>query len=235
MKIDILVIVAHPDDAELSCGGTIAMQVAAGNKVGVIDLTQGELGSRGTVQTRYQEAEKASQILGLSVRENLGFADGFFVNDQAHQLQVIKKIRQYQPQIVITNAKTDRHPDHAKAGELVETACFLAGLVKIDTQQATWRPENIYHVIQSDYIKPDFVVDISDFWETKMQSVLAYQTQFYTPNQNTDEPQTFISSENFARFLEARAREFGQAIRCKYGEGFTSRKFIGIKNIFDLL
>lgn len=241
-KLDILVIVAHPDDAELGCGGTIASHIAQGKKVGVVDLTQGELGTRGTAETRKVEAANAARILGLSVRENLGFRDGFFANDEAHQKEVIRVIRKYCPEIVIANAIRDRHPDHGKGAELVRFACFLAGLEKIQTLengeiQKAHRPKNLYHMIQSDYIEPDFVVDISDFWEQKKKAVLAFETQFFNPDQaekSLSGSQTFISTPDFLYFLEGRAREHGQSIRCSYGEGFTKTKQIGIRDLMSL-
>ncbi|MCU0389985.1 MAG: bacillithiol biosynthesis deacetylase BshB1 [Thermoflexibacter sp.] len=239
LKLDILVIAAHPDDAELSCSGTIFAHIAQGKKVGIVDLTQGELGTRGDATTRKQEAEEASRIMQLSIRENLKCRDGFFANDEAHQLAVIKVIRKYQPEIILTNAIRDRHPDHAKASDLVETSAFLAGLKRIETiiedkLQTPWRPKNIYHFIQSDYINPDIIVDISDFWENKVKAIKAYQTQFYTSSESMKGEQTFISTPEFMNFLEGRAREFGQAIRTKYGEGFTTSKKIGIGSLFDL-
>jgi bacillithiol biosynthesis deacetylase BshB1 len=240
MKLDILVIAAHPDDAELSCAGTIFAEIAQGKKVGIADLTQGELGTRGSAEIRKQEAQEASRIMNLSVRENLQLRDGFFTNDEKHQLEVIKVIRKYQPEIVLTNAIKDRHPDHAKAASLVETSCFLSGLKRIETTlngqvQAAWRPKNVFHFIQSDYIEPDFIVDISAFWEKKLQAIRAYQTQFHTTPESSQGEQTFISTPEFMHFLEGRAREFGQAIRVKYGEGFTSSKKIGVKTLFDIL
>ncbi len=240
MKLDILVIVAHPDDAELGCGGTILAHVAQQKKVGIIDLTQGELGSNGTVDTRYAEAAAASTILGLALRDNLKFSDGFFANDEIHQLQVIQAIRTYQPTLVITNAIADRHPDHAKAAQLVQTACFLSGLRKIITHdkqgqpQTAWSPQQLYHIIQADYIKPDFVVDISDFWEQKVQAIQAYQTQFFNPN-SKETVKTFISTPEFMKLVEGRATDFGQSIRTRYGEGFTKNRQIGVKNLFDLV
>ncbi|MCS6796283.1 MAG: bacillithiol biosynthesis deacetylase BshB1 [Raineya sp.] len=233
MQLDILVFAAHPDDAELSCAGTLALHIAKGNRVGIIDLTQGELGTRGNTQTRKQEAEKASQILGLHVRENLNFADGFFQNDKEHQLAIIRKIRQYKPKIVLTNAITDRHPDHARAAELVRDACFLAGLRKIDTQQEAHRPDFVYHFIQDRYIQPTFVIDITDFWEIKKQAILAYTTQFNAPP-NDSEPQTYISTPEFFAFIEARAKEFGHQIGAIYGEGFTTNRMIGVNSLWDL-
>lgn len=240
MKVDILVIAAHPDDAELSCSGTIFSHIAKGKKVGVADLTRGELGTRGSAEIRKQEAEDAAKIMGLAVRENLGFRDGFFTNDEKHQIEVIKIIRKYQPEIVLTNAISDRHPDHAKAANLVKISCFLAGLKRIETdllgeQQAAWRPKNLYHFIQSDYITPDFVVDISPYWEQKVAAIRAYGTQFHTSPESAKGEQTFISTPEFMNFLEGRAREMGQAIRTKYGEGFTKDKQIGVESLFDLL
>jgi bacillithiol biosynthesis deacetylase BshB1 len=237
MKLDILVLAAHPDDAELGCGGTIARQVALGNKVGIIDFTRGELGTRGTVQTRDQESKDSAQILGISVRENLNFRDGFFKNDEEHQREVIRVIRKYQPEIVLANATYDRHPDHGKGAELAFEACFYAGLAKIETtdngvNQKPWRPKHLYHFIQSQYIQPDFVLDVSDFWETKMKSIRAYKTQFHNPDSN--EPETFISSPAFIKFLESRAQELGHAIGATYGEGFTVRRVIGVNDIFSI-
>jgi len=240
MKLDILVIAAHPDDAELSCSGTIFSHIAKGKKVGVADLTRGELGTRGSAEIRKQEAEDAANIMGLAVRENLGFRDGFFTNDEKHQIEVIKLIRKYQPEIILTNAISDRHPDHAKAATLVKVSCFLSGLKRIETafsgeQQVAWRPKNLYHFIQSDYITPDFVVDISPYWEQKVAAIMAYKTQFHTSSESEKGEQTFISTPEFMNFLEGRAREMGQAIRTKYGEGFTKDKQIGVESLFDLI
>lgn len=237
MKLDLLVLAAHPDDAELGCGGTIAKQVSLGYKVGVIDFTRGELGTRGTVQTRDQEAQDSARILGLSVRENLNFRDGFFQNDETHQREVIRVIRKYQPEIVIANATYDRHPDHGKGSSLSFDSCFYAGLTKIETKengviQSAWRPKLLYHFIQSQLIPPDFVVDVSDFWETKMKSIRAFKTQFHNPNSN--EPETFISSPAFIKLLEARGHEFGHAIGAAYGEGFTVRRVIGVNDLVSL-
>ncbi len=237
MKLDILVLAAHPDDAELGCGGTIAKHVKLGHKVGVVDFTQGELGTRGTIETRKVEAAKAAEILGLSVRENLQLKDGFFTNDQAHQLKVIEVIRKYQPEIVIANAIRDRHPDHGRASQLAVDACFLSGLNKVETtldgkKQSAWRPKRLYHYVQSQLIVPDLVVDITGFWQTKIDSVLAYQTQFYNPNLN--EPETYISKPTFLTFLEARSKELGQSINAEYGEGFTVDAAIGVDHLFQL-
>lgn len=237
MKLDILVLAAHPDDAELGCGGTIARHIAMGKKVGIIDFTRGELGTRGTVQTRDQEAADSAAILGLSVRENLNFKDGFFQHDEAHQREVIRIIRKYQPEIVIANATYDRHPDHGKGSELAYQSCYYSGLAKIETvddnkKQAPWRPRHMYHFIQSQWITPDFIVDVSDFWEIKMRAIRAYKTQFHDPN--STEPETFISSPAFLQFLEARGHELGHAIGVRYGEGFTIRRMIGINDLFAL-
>lgn len=237
MKLDILVLAAHPDDAELGCGGTIAKYVAEGKKVGIIDFTRGELGTRGTPETRKAEADASASILGLSVRDNLDFKDGFFVNDEAHQKQVIRHIRKYQPEIVLANAVTDRHPDHGKGASLAFDSCFYSGLAKVKTEwdgkpQEAWRPKAIYHYIQSQYIAPDMVLDVSAYWEKKMEAVKAFKSQFYDPNSN--EPETYISSQGFMKMLEARGTELGHAIGAKYGEGFTVRKTIGVSSLFDL-
>lgn len=237
MKLDILVIAAHPDDAELACSGTIASQIAKGYKVGILDLTKGEMGTRGTPELRMQESEESSRILGISVRENIGFKDIFFKDDDQHRLEIIKIIRKYQPEIVLANAVSDRHPDHGKGGAVASNACFMSGLRKIETTldgivQDPWRPKYVYHYIQNNYIKPDFVVDITDFWETKIESIKAFKSQFYDPNNK--EPASFISSAEFLDFIEARAREFGHSIMVKYGEGFTVERNLGITDLFDL-
>lgn len=236
MKLDILAIMAHPDDAELGCAGTLIAHAAKGYKVGIIDLTAGELGTNGTVETRAKEAAEAARIMGLTIRENMGFKDGFFVNDEAHQRALITQIRRFQPRIVIANAISDRHPDHARAAKLTEDACFFSGLKKIETVfegkvQQAWRPEQIFHILQSNYIEPDLIVNISDYWEQKMAAILAYQTQFYVPGMN-NEP-TFIATPEFMDFLKGRARELGQAIRVSYGEGFTVSRKIGVSDLFD--
>jgi bacillithiol biosynthesis deacetylase BshB1 len=238
MKLDILVFAAHPDDAELSCSGTIAAHVAAGYKCGIVDLTKGEMGTRGTPELRMQEAAQSSEILGLAVRENLGFEDSMFTNDWNHQLPVVKMIRKYQPEIVLANAVRDRHPDHAKAAELVQRAFFKAGLQKIHTtlegaRQLAYRPRKLYHYVQTDYIEPDFIVDISEYWEVKYNSIMAFKSQFHDPN--SEEPKTFISSPEFLNFIKARASEFGHRIGVKYGEGFTSSVTPGIRDITSLI
>ncbi|MFM2249189.1 MAG: hypothetical protein RLZZ358_116 [Bacteroidota bacterium] len=237
LKLDILVLAAHPDDAELGCSGTIAAQVAKGNKVGVVDLTHGEMGTRGTPELRLQEAAHAAEILGLSVRENMGFQDVFFKDDTEHQLKLIQVIRKYQPEIVLANAITDRHPDHGKGASLATNACFMSGLTKIETsqdgvKQAAWRPKFVYHYIQNNYIQPDFIVDITEFWDTKVKSIAAFGSQFYDPE--SKEPASFISSPEFLPFIESRAREFGHRIQSKYGEGFTVERFIGVSDLFNL-
>ncbi|MFN3996421.1 bacillithiol biosynthesis deacetylase BshB1 [Algoriphagus sp.] len=236
-KLDILVIAAHPDDAELGCSGTIAAHVAKGYKVGIVDLTKGEMGTRGTPETRIQEAEEAAKILGLSARENLGFDDVFFKDDKDHQYELIRIIRKYQPEIVLANAISDRHPDHGKGASLATHACFMSGLRKIETSfegitQEPWRPNFVYHYIQNNYIKPDFIFDISEYWDTKVASIMAFKSQFYDPS--NQEPASFISSPEFLPFIESRAREFGHRILSKYGEGFTVERLIGVEDLFDL-
>jgi bacillithiol biosynthesis deacetylase BshB1 len=237
LKLDILVLAAHPDDAELGCSGTIAAQVAKGNKVGIVDLTHGEMGTRGTPKLRLQEAANAAQILGLAARENMGFQDVFFKDDTEHQMKLVQVIRKYQPDIVLANAITDRHPDHGKGASLATNACFMSGLTKIETyqdgvKQAAWRPKFVYHYIQNNYIQPDFIVDISEFWDTKVKSIAAFGSQFY--DAESKEPASFISSPEFLPFIESRAREFGHRIQVKYGEGFTVERFIGVADLFDL-
>lgn len=237
MKLDILVFAVHPDDAELGCSGTILKHIALGKKVGIIDFTRGELGTRGTAETRDEEAADSAKILGLHVRENLRFKDGFFKNDEAHQLEVIKMIRKYQPEIILTNALHDRHPDHGRAGDLANDAIFLSGLIKIETElngvkQEAWRPRLVLQYIQDRYIKPDVIIDVTDFIEQKLQSIRAFKTQFDSPDES--EPQTYISSPEFMDFVMGRARELGKQIGVKYAEGFTSRKLLGVDNLFDL-
>ncbi len=237
MKLDILAFGAHPDDVELGCGATIAKEVANGKKVGIIDLTKGELGTRGTEFTRKEEATNAAKILGVKVRENLGFADGFFINDKAHQLEIIKMIRKYQPEIVLCNAIDDRHIDHAKGSQLVSDASFLSGLVKIETKvegklQDKWRPKTVYHYIQWKSIEPDFVIDVTGYMAQKKESVLAYKTQFFDPN--SKEPETPITSKNFSDSIDYRARDLGRLINCEYAEGFTSERYVATETLFNL-
>lgn len=233
-----LAIAAHPDDIELSCSGTLLTHLDKGKKVGVLDLTRGEMGTRGTPETRMEEAEASSKILGLTVRLNLGFEDAFFKNDLDHQLKIIKVIREYQPAVVLANAVRDRHPDHGKAADLVRTACFLSGLKKVETDingeaQTAWRPKNVFHYIQSVHLQPDFIVDVSPFWEKRMDSVRAFKSQFHDPNNS--EPDTYISSPEFMKMIEARGKEFGHAIGVNYGEGFMVNRPIGVSSMFDLI
>ena len=233
MKVDFLAIGAHPDDVELGCGGTIAKLISEGKSVVIIDLTQGELGTRGSAETRAQEAKKAGAILGVSVRENLYFRDGFFVNDEKHQIEIIKMIRKYKPEIVLCNAIDDRHPDHAKAAKLESDACFLAGLRRIETTldgevQNEWRPKHVFHYIQWKEIKPDFVIDISDFLSKKIDSCMAYSSQFYDPT--SSEPETPISNRDFFESLTYRAQNLGRLSGVAYAEGFTYERLIALKN-----
>jgi N-acetylglucosamine malate deacetylase 1 len=237
MKLDILAFGVHPDDVELSCGGTLLKQASLGYKTGVIDLTLGELGTRGTPELRLQESENAAEILGLAIRDNLGMKDGFFTNDENHQMQVISQIRKYRPDIVLCNAINDRHPDHGRAAQLVADACFLSGLRKIETDlegdnQLPWRPKVVYHYIQAYYIEPDFVVDISDFQQQKMQAVFAYKSQFFNPD--SSEPDTFISSPEFLDFLKARNVDFGTIAGVKYAEGFTAHRPPAVHDLTQL-
>lgn len=235
MKLDILVLAAHPDDAELACSGTIMAHVAMGKKVGVVDLTRGELGTRGTPEIRAQEAAEGARIMGLEIRDNLCLPDGFFQNDESSLLEIVKAIRKYRPEIVLANAVYDRHPDHTMGGAVATRACFLAGLRKIETGQEAWRPKNVYHYIQDRMITPDFIMDITPFWEKKIESIRAFKTQFFVSGVNSDEPATYISTPDFVTFVEARALEFGHAIGVKYGEGFTKEKHLGVKDLFDLI
>ena len=235
MKVDILAIGAHPDDVELGCGGTLAKLILEGKKAAIVDLTQGELGTRGTNITRAQEAASASEILGVSARENLKMKDGFILNSEEYQIQIVKMIRKYQPEIVLANAVDDRHPDHAKAAKLVSDACFLSGLVKIETEldgenQKQWRPKQVFHYIQWKHITPDFVIDISDFMEKKIEACLAYKTQFYDPNSN--EPMTPIATKDFLESLTYRAQDLGRLSGVEFAEGFTTEKLLAFKN-FD--
>ena len=231
MKLDILVMAAHPDDAELSCAGTILKHIAAGKKVGIVDFTRGELGTRGTPEIRLQESADATKILGLHARENLGIRDGFFRNDEETQLKLIEVIRKYQPDIVLANALEDRHPDHGKGAHLAIDACFLSGLrqIKIGDLPA-WRPAQVYHYIQDRYIEPDFVVDISAQWNQKEAAIRAFKSQFFDPS--SSEPASYISSPDFLNFIQARAMEMGHKIGVKYGEGFQSQKTLE-KNLLE--
>ncbi|MFZ4262980.1 bacillithiol biosynthesis deacetylase BshB1 [Sphingobacterium sp. HJSM2_6] len=238
MKLDLLVMTVHPDDAELGAGGVIAKYVAEGKKVGIIDLTQGELGTRGTLETRHIEAQHAAAILGVAMRDNLKLRDGFFRNDEESQLTIIRAIRKYQPEIVITNALDDRHPDHGRASHLVNDALFLAGLRRISTQldeveQEAFRPRLQLQLIQDKFIEPDVLIDITEFWDIKEQSILAYTTQFNVSDTD-EEPNTYISNPDFMQSTKARAQEFGRSIQVKYAEGFTCRKLLGVKDLFSL-
>ncbi len=237
-KIDILVFAAHPDDAELGCSGTIMSHLALGYSVAIIDMTFGELGTRGNIASRKAEANAASKIMGIEMRENLGLADGFFRKDKETLLQIIACIRKYQPQIILSNAQEDRHVDHGRAADLIEEAAFLSGLQKIETiengkAQLAWRPQQIYHYIQDRMTKPDVVFDISPFYDKKIESILAFKSQFYNPG--SEEPETPISSPHFLKFIEGRAIEFGRIIGVQYGEGFTVKRSIGASNLMALI
>lgn len=237
MKLDILAFGAHPDDVELGCAGTILKEISLGKKVGIVDLTRGELGTRGSAAIRDQEANAAAKILGISVRENLEMRDGFFVNDEKHQIEIIKMIRKYQPEIVLCNAIDDRHIDHAKGSKLVSDACFLSGLIKIETelegeQQNPWRPKVVYHYIQWKNIEPDFVVDITGFTDTKIEAILAYRSQFYDPN--STEPESPITSKNFFESLNYRSRDLGRLSGVDYAEGFTVERCLAVNSLGDL-
>ena len=238
MKLDILAFGAHPDDVELGCGGTIAKEIQLGKKVGIVDLTRGELGTRGSAEIRDAEAAKAAAILGVSVRENLRMRDGFFKNDEAHQLQIIEMIRKYRPEIVLCNAIDDRHIDHGKGSSLVSDACFLSGLRKIETQhndevQEAWRPKLVYHYIQWKDIKPDFVVDITGFEKTKVDAIMAYDSQFF--NADTKEPVTPIATKNFLDSINYRAQDLGRLIGTDYAEGFTVERYLAVNSLADLI
>lgn len=239
MKLDVLAIGAHPDDVELGCSGTLINEVRKGKKVGIVDLTQGELGTRGTIATRYQEAADAAKIMGIAVRENLKMRDGFFQNDEAHQLRLIKAIRTYQPDIVIGNVLEDRHPDHGRAGHLIYDACFLSGLKQVVTKddagnnQEKWRPSYLLHYIQDRFYEPDIIVDVTDVWEQRLAAIKAYGTQFFDPG--SSEPQTYISSPEFFEAIISRARLLGKRIGVQYAEGFISKKNIGIKSLDALI
>lgn len=235
MKTDILAFGAHPDDVELGCGGTIAKLISEGKTCVIVDLTRGELGTRGTDQTRKEEATEAAKILGVAARENLGLKDGFLVNSEEYQMELVKMIRKYRPEIVLANAIDDRHPDHAKAAKLESDACFLAGLRKIETilegeVQEVWRPKQIYHYIQWKDVKPDFVMDISEHLDKKIEACMAFKTQFYDPK--STEPETPITSKDFYESLTYRAQDLGRLSGVSYAEGFTTEKLMALKN-FD--
>ena len=240
MKLDILVFGSHPDDAELGAGATIAKEVANGKKVGIVDLTRGELGTRGSAEIRDKESASAAKVLGVIVRENLEFDDGFFVNDKKHQMGVIRMLRKYRPEIVLCNAIDDRHIDHTKGSKLVSDACFLSGLIKIDSKlegddhwQDPWRPKQVYHYIQWKNLKPDFVVDVSGFIDKKIEAILAYSSQFH--DAISDEPETPISSKNFLDSVNYRASDLGRLIGVDHAEGFTTERFPVVKNLDSLI
>ena len=232
IKLDILVFGAHPDDAELGCGGTIIKEVQSGKKVGIIDLTRGELGTRGTAKSRDEETKKAAAIMGVAIRENMNFKDGFFKDNEEHKLALIKKIRQYRPEIVITNALSDRHPDHPRGSQITIDACFLAGLEKIETGQLTWRPRAIYHYIQFNNLTPDIVVDISSQMDLKIKAVKAYKTQFYNPD--SKESETIISSKDFLESVKYRAQDLGRQSNCKYAEGFIAHQLPKVDSLLEI-
>ncbi|MBX9886608.1 MAG: bacillithiol biosynthesis deacetylase BshB1 [Flavobacteriaceae bacterium] len=237
MKLDIVAFGAHPDDVELGCSGTILKEISLGKTVGIVDLTRGELGTRGSAEIRDQEANAAAKILGVKVRENLEMRDGFFVNDEKHQLEIIKMLRKYQPEIVLCNAVDDRHIDHGKGSKLVSDACFLSGLTRIATeldgvQQQAWRPKLVYHYIQWKNSTPDFVVDITGFTEKKIASILAYSSQFYDPS--SKEPESPISSKNFLESLNYRSRDLGRLVGVEHAEGFTVERYLAVNSLGDL-
>jgi bacillithiol biosynthesis deacetylase BshB1 len=240
MKLDLLAFGVHPDDIELSCAGTLLVEKANGKKIGIIDLTRGELGTRGNAQTRQEEADNSARILGADVRDNLDMADGFFKNDQANQILIIKALRKYRPEIVLCNAPEDRHPDHGRSALLVNDATFLSGLKKIETTdeegklQEIWKPKYVFNYIQDTYLRPDFVIDISNVFDKKVQAIEAFSTQFYKPDAGDDEPQTYISSPEFIESVINRSKMFGKMIGVKHAEGFISKKMIGVKT-FDAL
>lgn len=238
MKLDILAIGVHPDDVELSCAGTILKHIELGKTVGILDLTLGELGTRGNAAIRTQEAMRAASILGVSVREQLNMADGFFDNNETNQRLIIEVIRKYQPELILCNAISDRHPDHGRAAKLTTDACFYSGLLKVETKENTttqkpWRPKAVYHYIQDNFIEPDFVIDVTAYNDKKMESIMAYSSQFFDPN--SKEPQTPISSKNFIDYINAKARLFGRSINVDFAEGFTVNRYMGVNNLFDLV
>ena len=237
-KLDILAIGAHPDDVELGCGATIAKEISLGKLVGILDLTRGELGTRGSAEIRDKESAEAANILGVSIRENLAFADGFFVNDKEHQMEVIKIIRKYQPQIVLCNAIEDRHIDHQKGSNLVSDACFLSGLRKVETildgvNQEAWRPKHVYHYIQWKNIDPDFVVNVDQFIHKKIEAVKAYGSQFYDPN--SKEPNSPIATKNFLESITYRAQDLGRLIGVDFAEGFTVERYVAVNQLSDII
>jgi N-acetylglucosamine malate deacetylase 1 len=241
MKLDILAIGVHPDDVELGCSGTLIAEIRKGKKVGIVDLTQGELGTRGTIETRYEEAAAAAKIMGIDVRENLKMRDGFFENDENHKMKLITTIRKYQPEIIIGNVLHDRHPDHGRAGKLISESCFLSGLAKIRSldgkgkEQEKWRPRYFFQYIQDWYHEPDFLIDITDVFDLRMQAIEAYTTQFHKQGSGMEGPQTYISNPEFLETIIGRARIFGKRIGVKYAEGFLTEKKLGIKGMDSLI
>jgi len=239
MTLDILAIAVHPDDTELSCSGTLLKQIDLGNTVGLIDLTQGELGTRGSGPLRLEEAEEARKLMGAAVRENLGMADGFFAYTKENLLKIVGVIRKYQPKVVLANTLRDRHPDHGRASKLISDACFYSGLIKIETNddagntQAPWRPKAVYHFIQDYQLEPDFVVDISGYMEKKMEVIMAFKSQFYSPD--SEEPETPISRKDFMDFIYSKARVFGRPIGAEFGGGYKVTRTVGVKDIMELL
>ena len=239
MKLDILAMGAHPDDVELSCSGTLMKAIAEGKKVGILDFTRGELGTRGTPEIRLAESEAATKIMGIHARENIEIPDGFFENNKENQLKIIEIVRKYQPEIVLANALEDRHPDHGKGARLAYDACFLSGLRMIETlgedgeKQNAWRPKRILHYIQDRYLEPDFVIDISEFWDKKVEAIKAFRSQFYDPNSN--EPESYISKPGFLNFIEGRAKEMGHKINSEYGEGFQTEFTLSVKSLDNIL
>ena len=238
MKVDILAIGVHPDDIELGCGGTIAHHLKLGKSIALVDLTQGELGSRGSAELRLKEANDAKNSFGIKHRDNLGMADGFFQHNKENLLKIVQSVRKYQPEIVLANAISDRHPDHGRAAKLISDACFASGLRKIETSdkdgaQKHWRPKAVYHYIQDHNLRPDFVVDISDSIEEKMAAIMCFSSQFYDPE--SKEPKTPISGKDFLEFIKAKAASYGRSIGVAYGEGFNVGRDIGVDDLFDLI
>jgi bacillithiol biosynthesis deacetylase BshB1 len=239
MKLDLLAFGVHPDDIELSCAGTLLIEKNKGKKVGIVDLTRGELGTRGTAETREEEAENSAKILGVDVRENLEMADAFFKNDEENQRKIITVLRKYQPEIILCNAPDDRHPDHGRSAQLVADAAFLSGLRKIETfdgekKQEVWKPAYVFNYIQDIYFTPSFVIDISGVIEQKVKAIKAFKTQFFSGGPDDQEPATYISTPEFLESVINRSKMFGKMIGVKHAEGFISKKMIGIKS-FDAL
>lgn len=240
MKLDILVLGVHPDDVDFSCAGTLLHHQALGKKTGIIDLTRGELGTRGSGPLRLKEAAKAAEILGVAVRENLGFEDGFFMNDKVHVLEVIKMIRKYQPEIVLANAIRDRHPDHGRAAQLLYDACFYSGLIRIETtidgeQQEAWRPKAVYYYIQDRDISPDFLIDITPYFDKKMEAIMAFSSQFYDPEKENELPASPLAHKGFLDMAAGRSGHYGREAGFEKAEGFTVERTPGVKNLFDLV